>query len=47
MTVSGTGPAVLAACRDGGRRRIVVAMLDAFDDAWVYQTRVGEGVTVY
>jgi homoserine kinase len=51
VTVSGAGPAVLAACREGTRKRVALAMLDAFDavgiDARAYQTRVGEGATVY
>ena len=51
VTVSGAGPAVLAACGEGDRQRIALSMLEAFDDAGVdarvYQTRVGEGVTVY
>ncbi|PSQ25027.1 homoserine kinase [Halobacteriales archaeon QS_8_65_32] len=51
VTVSGAGPAVLAACGERDRQPIAIAMLEAFDavgvDARVYQTRVGEGVTVY
>ena len=51
VTVSGAGPAVLAACGEWDRQPIAIAMLEAFDavgvDARVYQTRVGEGVTVY
>ena len=51
VTVSGAGPAVLAACDEDDRRSIALAMLDAFEDAGVdarvYQTRVGEGVEMY
>lgn len=51
VTVSGAGPAVIAACHEGDRRTISSAMLDAFDengiDARVYRTRVGDGATVY
>jgi homoserine kinase len=51
VTVSGAGPAVLGACREGTRQRVALAMLEAFDsvgiDARAYQTRVGEGATVY
>jgi len=51
VTVSGAGPAVLAACQENDRQPIAISMLEAFDDvgvdARVYQTRVGEGVTVY
>ena len=51
VTVSGAGPAVLAACRAGDRRAIGEAMLDAFADAGiearVYPTRVGEGATIF
>ena len=46
----GAGPAVVAACRDGRRRAIAAAMLDAFADADIdaraYQTRIGEAATV-
>jgi homoserine kinase len=51
VTISGAGPAVIAACHEVDRRDVGVAMLDAFDahgvDAQVYQTRIGEGATVY
>jgi len=51
VTVSGAGPSVLAVCRDGDRRRVASAMVDAFDDAGVsaraYQTEIGDGATVY
>ncbi len=50
VTVSGAGPAVVAACHEGGRRSVAAAMLDAFADAGIdgraYQTRIGEGATV-
>jgi homoserine kinase len=51
VTISGAGPAVIAACQEVDRRAVGVAMLDAFDahgvDARVYQTRIGEGATVF
>ncbi|MFB6281614.1 MAG: homoserine kinase [Haloferacaceae archaeon] len=51
VTVSGAGPAVLAACRRGVRGAVASAMLDAFDaagiDARAYQTEIGEGATLY
>lgn len=51
VTISGAGPAVLAACREGRRRDVAMAMLDTFDDAdiesRVYQTRIGAGATVF
>ena len=50
VTVSGAGPAVVAACHPEDRRRIAATMIEAFADAGVdaraYQTAVGEGVTV-
>ena len=50
VTVSGAGPAVVAACRERDRQPIAAAMLDAFADADIdaraYQTRIGGGVTV-
>ncbi|WP_256403137.1 homoserine kinase [Halorubrum salinum] len=50
VTVSGAGPAILAVCRDGDRRGVAAAMLDAFADAGIdaraYQTRIGRGSTV-
>ncbi|WP_281196137.1 homoserine kinase [Halorubrum sp. F4] len=50
VTVSGAGPAVVAACRERDRQAIAAAMLDAFADADIdaraYQTRIGEGATV-
>jgi homoserine kinase len=51
VTISGAGPTVIAACHEGERRDVGISMLDAFDshgvDAQVYQTRIGEGATVY
>jgi len=51
VTISGAGPAVIAACREQDRRAIGVSMLNAFDghgvDARVYQTRIGWGATVF
>jgi len=51
VTISGAGPAVIAACHDGDRRTVGTAMLEAFDahgvDARVHQTRIGDGATVY
>ncbi len=51
VTVSGAGPAVLAVCRRGTRKRVASAMVDAFEtegiDARAYQTNVGGGTTVY
>jgi len=51
VTISGAGPSVIAACHEGARRRVGVAMLDAFEavgvDAWVYQTGIGDGARVY
>jgi homoserine kinase len=50
VTVSGAGPAVVAACREGDRQAIAAAMLDAFADADIdaraYQTRIGKGATI-
>ena len=51
VTISGAGPAVIAACRASDRREVAKAMIDAFADvdveARAYQTRVGEGATLY
>jgi homoserine kinase len=51
VTISGAGPAVLAVCRAGERRRVASAMLDAFEDKGVdaraYTTRIGDGATVF
>ncbi|MFC5277362.1 homoserine kinase [Halorubrum rubrum] len=50
VTVSGAGPALVAACREGDRQAIAAAMLDAFADADIdaraYQTRIGKGATI-
>ncbi len=50
VTISGSGPGVLAVCRDRDRRPVASAMLDAFEahdvDARSYQTRVGEGAQI-
>lgn len=51
VTISGAGPAVIAACRETDRRSIASAMVDAFADSDVearaYQTRIGEGARVF
>ena len=51
VTVSGAGPAMLAVCREGNRRSVASAMVDAFDAAGVesraYQTRVGAGAELF
>ncbi len=51
VTISGAGPAVLAACHEGDRRRVGAAMLDAFEahevDARVHQTRIGDGAEIF
>ncbi|MFA9517462.1 homoserine kinase [Halopenitus sp. H-Gu1] len=50
VTVSGAGPAILAACEINDRRHIAAAMVDAFASAGVesraYQTRIGRGATI-
>jgi homoserine kinase len=50
VTISGSGPGVLAVCPDRDRRPVASAMLDAFEahdvDARSYQTRVGEGAQI-
>ncbi|MFC3958111.1 homoserine kinase [Halovivax cerinus] len=50
VTVSGAGPAVLAVCREGTRRAVASAMVDAFADRGIesraYQTNVGRGAEV-
>lgn len=50
-TMSGAGPGVVAACRDGDRRVVAAAMVDAFEAADVaaraYQTRIGAGTQLY
>jgi homoserine kinase len=51
VTISGAGPAVLAACHEDDRCRIGSAMLDAFDAhdvaARVHQTRIGDGAEIF
>jgi homoserine kinase len=51
VTISGAGPAVLAACYPGRRRHLASAMVDAFADAGVdaraYQTGIGRGAEVF
>ena len=51
VTVSGAGPAVLAACIESRRQAVAGAMVDAFVDRGVearaYQTRIGRGAEVY
>ncbi|PSQ19478.1 homoserine kinase [Halobacteriales archaeon QS_8_69_26] len=51
VTVSGAGPGVLAACRDGNRRRVAAAMVEGFREAGVdaraYQTRTGNGAELF
>ncbi len=51
VTVSGAGPAMLAACHRTERKAIASAMVDAFADVEVearaYQTAIGEGARVY
>ncbi|MFB6236402.1 MAG: homoserine kinase [Halopenitus sp.] len=50
VTVSGAGPAILAACEADDRRPIAAAMVDAFANEGVesraYQTRIGDGATI-
>lgn len=51
VTISGAGPTVIAACHEGDRRAIAGAMIDTFEDADIearaYQTRIGQGATVF
>jgi homoserine kinase len=51
VTISGAGPAVIAACYEGSQRAIASAMLDTFDehgvDARAYQSHVGRGARIY
>jgi homoserine kinase len=51
VTISGAGPAVIAACHEGDRTEIAGAMLEAFDDRGVdakaYQTEIGGGAEVF
>lgn len=50
VTISGAGPAVLAACHEPDQRSVSTAMLDAFEQngvqARVYQTRIGRGARI-
>jgi homoserine kinase len=51
VTISGAGPAVIAACRERDRRAIAGAMVDAFEDrdveARAYQTEIGRGAELF
>ncbi|NUB89610.1 homoserine kinase [Haloterrigena sp. SYSU A558-1] len=51
VTVSGAGPGILAACHRPDQGAIAAAMIDAFDalgiESRAYQTRIGEGATLY
>lgn len=51
VTVSGAGPAVLAACYAADQSSVAAAMLDAFDDAGVsarsFVTEIGPGVETF
>lgn len=51
VTISGAGPAIIAACRERDRQEIASSMLDAFDDAGVdsraYQTEIGRGAEIF
>jgi homoserine kinase len=50
VTISGAGPAVIAACHEPQQQSVGVAMLDAFDrydvEAQVYQTTIGAGAQI-
>jgi homoserine kinase len=50
VTVSGSGPGVLAVCPDSFQRRVAAAMVGAFEDCGVearaYQTAVGAGAQI-
>lgn len=50
VTVSGAGPAIIAACPMNARREVAGAMIDAFDEqnitARAYQTKIGHGAAV-
>jgi len=49
VTVSGSGPGVIAVCRADRRRAVASAMVEAFEEngeaARAYRTRVGDGAT--
>jgi homoserine kinase len=51
VTISGAGPAIIAACSERDRRSIASAMLDAFAErdveARAYQTSIGSGATMF
>jgi homoserine kinase len=51
VTISGAGPAIIAACHEGDRRHVAGSMLDAFDDngveARAYQTEIGRGAELF
>ena len=51
VTISGAGPAVIAACYERDRTDIATAMIDAFEsagvDARAYQTRIGSGAELF
>jgi homoserine kinase len=51
VTISGAGPAVIAACHERNRRDIAGTMIDTFEEAGVearaYQTEIGAGATIY
>jgi homoserine kinase len=50
VTVSGSGPAILAVCHDDDQRRVASALVDGFErdgvDATAYRSRVGDGATI-
>jgi homoserine kinase len=51
VTISGAGPAIIAACREHDRREVASAMIDTFAESDVearaYQTRIGRGATIF
>jgi homoserine kinase len=51
VTISGSGPSVIATCHWGNERAVASAMLDGFDsrgiDARVYMTEVGAGAEIF
>jgi len=51
LTVSGSGPSVLAVCRPADRRDVAAAMVEGFSEAGVdaraYPTGVGSGAEIY
>ncbi|MHB9285431.1 homoserine kinase [Halobacteriales archaeon Cl-PHB] len=51
VTISGAGPAVLAACHEGDRRDVGLAMIGAFEaagvEASVYKTGIGDGAEIF